>query len=360
VASLLATASGKGDNVQRRQFLKTAGAGAATIGASLLGALLLARRNRRCRGAPTPNSSAARPACSASSTTGSAVVTAEPATTVTEYLTSTVGPMLKDASRKETERVELYTAAAELNQLAGWIAYDIGNADTGRTHLHEALRLAQDAGDDALEADMFAGMSHHAAFGAALPEASRDAAKPPSTSPSPLVELPSDPGWPLRAESAVMEAHGLALQRDTSRCIAALTEAERAFDRFSTGSGPEWLNNFDDSYLAAKFAHTFRDLGYPFEAERFARRSLEMTDGYDRGRLFNTALLASTLADQGRVDEACAAASTAVRMTDTARSVRSGAYLADVGRRLAPDSNDSRVKALYEQMGRAGVPTPAV
>ena len=44
------------------------------------------------------------------------------ATTVTEYLTSTVGPMLKDASRKETERVELYTAAAELNQLAGWIA----------------------------------------------------------------------------------------------------------------------------------------------------------------------------------------------------------------------------------------------
>jgi len=84
-----------------------------------------------------------------------------------------------------------------------------------------------------------------------------------------------------------------------------------------------------------------------------------MSDGYDRGRLFNTALLASTLADQGRVDEACAQAATAVRMSDNVRSVRGGAYLADLGQRLATHRTDSRVKAVYGPMHAAGVPTPA-
>lgn len=156
-----------------------------------------------------------------------------------------------------------------------------------------------------------------------------------------------------------MEAHGHALRGNAASCLAALTEAERAFERFSAGNGPAWLTYFDGAYLAAKFAHTFRDLGYTVEAERFARRSLEMTDGYERGRMFNTALLASTLAVQGRVDEACAEATTAVRMSNNVRSVRGGAYLADVGRRLEPHRADRQVKALYGLMDAAGVPTPA-
>ncbi|MDT5015993.1 MAG: hypothetical protein QOD39_2153, partial [Mycobacterium sp.] len=123
-------------------------------------------------------------------------------------------------------------------------------------------------------------------------------------------------------------------------------------------AGPAWLNYFDSAYLSAKFAHVFRDLGSAAEAEQFARRALGMDDGYERGRLFNTALLASTLADQGRVDEACAEATVAVRMSEQVRSIRGGAYLADVGRRLSPYRADRRVRALYAQMEDSGVPTP--
>jgi hypothetical protein len=72
-----------------------------------------------------------------------------------------------------------------------------------------------------------------------------------------------------------------------------------------------------------------------------------MTDGYERGLLFNTALLASTFGRSCRVDEACAKATTAVRMSNHVRSVRGGAYLAD-----------RQVKALYGLMDAAGVPTP--
>ncbi len=260
--------------------------------------------------------------------------------------------MLNDTSRTTATRNELSAAAAELHQVAGWSAYDVGNAAEGQRHLREALKLSQDAGDDALEAEMLAAMSHHAAFNQSrdtavdMALASRRTAKR-----SGLVAL--------QAEAAVLEAHGQALKGNTDACFAALGEAERAFERFVPGSGPAWLSYFDSAYLSAKFAHTFRDLGHSVEAEQFARRSLSMSDGYDRGRLFNTALLSSILADQGRVDEACAEATKAVRMSENVRSIRGGAYLADVGRRLSPYRTDRRVRTVYAQMSAVGVPTPA-
>lgn len=150
--------------MQRRQFLKTAGAGAAAVGASLLNSSPV-----RASGPPRTGSTDVEIVRDMTATFrrldnryggGHSKAT----TTVTAYLTSTVAPMLKDTGRKAAARDELFCAAAELHQVAGWIAYDIGNAEQGRRHLHDALKLSQDAGDDALEAEMFAAMSHHAAF----------------------------------------------------------------------------------------------------------------------------------------------------------------------------------------------------
>jgi hypothetical protein len=159
----------------------------------------------------------------------------------------------------------------------------------------------------------------------------------------------------LRSEAAVMEAHGLALEGDKSSCLTALRTAEQEFDARGRDV-PAWLSYFDEAYLAAKFAQVFRDLGLPEEAERFARRSLEMADGYERGRLFNTAVLAGSLADQGRVDEACATAMVAVDMAGTIRSTRIVVYLSDVAHRLAPFQATAEVRALYERMADAGLP----
>jgi hypothetical protein len=62
-------------------------------------------------------------------------------------------------------------------------------------------------------------------------------------------------------------------------CLAALRESERAFAAAKGRDCPEWLAYFDDAYLATKFGRCFRDLGRPVEAERFARRSLDVRDG---------------------------------------------------------------------------------
>ncbi|WP_215545053.1 helix-turn-helix domain-containing protein [Amycolatopsis sp. CA-230715] len=352
------------DDVQRRQFFKTARAGVTAIGASLLAT-------------PATATTVVKPRSTDAEIVRHMTETfrqldnrfggghSRGTTSITSYLTSSVTPMLNDPSGTAAAREELFAAAAELHQVAGWSAYDVGDTARGQRYLADALTLSQDAGDDALEAEMLAAMSHHAAFTAALADhtpsdTSRVTARDTALDMALAARRTATRSGlaALHAEAAVLEAHGHALKSNTPACFAALREAERAFERFTPGGGPQWLSYFDSAYLSAKFAHTLRDLGHLPEAEQFARRSLGMSDGYDRGRLFNTALLASILAGQGHVDEACAEATTAVRMCQRVRSVRGSAYLADVARRLAPVRSDRRVRAVYAEMRAVGVPTP--
>ncbi|GAA3854028.1 hypothetical protein GCM10022243_19500 [Saccharothrix violaceirubra] len=270
--------------------------------------------------------------------------------TVGQYLVGEVVPMLRAGRFRDGVRRELFGAVAEMNHLAGWMAYDVGDASAGRKHLRVALRLSNEVGDDAHAAEMLAGLSHHAAF-----------------SRSPLVAVDLARGardsaartgiGVLQAEAAVMEAHGLALLRDAKGTLSALRDAETSFEGAEGESAPEWLRYFDAAYLAAKFAHCFRDLGRSDEAERFARRSLEMAAGFDRGRLFNTALLASILADQRRIEEACEAGRAALQMAGNLNSVRTVAYLADVAARLKPFADVPAVTELFAEMRAMGIVT---
>lgn len=265
---------------------------------------------------------------------------------IADYFSRSVEPALT------TAKPDLLAAAAEMQHVAGWMAYDIGQPDLGRTHLRKAIRLCNDAGDSSLAAEMFAALSHQAAFSGAADTALDMALAAGQTA--------GRNGIPaLASEIHVLEAHGQALRRDQRECLAALRNSERALDR-ATDDRPQWLAYFDHSYMAAKAAHVFRDLGAPLEAERYARRSLEMSDGYERGRLFNIALLASTLADQRRVEEACLEGARAVGMINRVRSVRATNYLSDLARRLAPFSATPQVRALYRDMDDVGIATPPV
>lgn len=335
-----------GDDVQRRQFFKSAAAGAVTVGASLLGGTPAAATGA----VGLPHVEDIRRMTKAYRATDNRYGGGHSRTALNAYFESAVKPMLDDTSIIGTLRRELFTAAAEMRQLAGWMAYDVGHASDGRIHLREALRLCQQADDDALAGEMLAAMSHHAAFLGSGGTAVDLALAAHQT--AVRTGVPA-----LRAESAVMEAHGLAMQNDRRGCMDALRRAEAAFEQVNPDNSPAWLSYFDAPYMAAKFAHAFRDLGMAQDAERFARRSLDMSDGYDRGKLFNTALLASALADQRRVDQACTAAKAAVRMVGSVRSVRATSYLTDVARRLAP-FHTAEVRALYREMDQVGLATP--
>lgn len=262
------------------------------------------------------------------------------------YLATEVLPTLR--SRHEgTNHFEFVGAVAELNQLAGWMAYDVGDQLSGRRHLQQGLQLCQSIGDHALSAEMLAGMSHQAAHvrngptSVTLAQAARQSA--------------ADSGVAaLESETAVMEAHGLALLREKPACITALKDAESAFSRSSAEPAPGWLSYYDAAYLAAKMAHCFRELGELRQAERFARRSLEMSAGYERGRLFNTALLASILADLREVEEACIVGRDALRLAGRLQSVRTIGYMQDFAQRLAAHATVAGVVELNDELKSLG------
>jgi len=267
---------------------------------------------------------------------------------VSAYLATEVQPAMRDDRFARGARRHFRLASVELHQLAGWMAYDVGDKNAGKQHLRDALGIASEAGDDALTAEMLAAMSHQAAFSRRSGEAidlaiaaRRSAAR--SGAPA------------LHAESFALEAQGLALQRDTRGCISALQKAERAFLTATSENTPQWLHYFDIAYLSAKFAQALRDLGRPVDAERFARESLQVSDGYERGSLFNTALLASILADRGQIEEAVRAARSAVQMAGQVRSARARGYLRDVGIRMLAHESREDVGQLLKEMTVLGI-----
>jgi hypothetical protein len=169
---------------------------------------------------------------------------------LTHYLASDVLPVPHEGRYCDDVRRDLFVAVAELNQLVGWISYDVGDAGSGRRYLRQAMHLCQDINDDALAGEMLAGMSHQAAFlrspalAIDLAQAAKDNGK--------RAGVPA-----LVSESAVMEAHGLALANDVSGCLAALRESEQAFAAAEERDRPEWLAYFDGAYLAGKFGRCF-------------------------------------------------------------------------------------------------------
>lgn len=260
------------------------------------------------------------------------------------YLTDEVAPALHGRGPDATA----FTAVAELNQLAGWMAYDTGDAISGRRHLQRAFQLCQHAGDEALSAEMLAGVSHQAAH-------ARNAAMSVNLARAARSTAARTDLAALHSETAVMEAHGRALLRDKTGSRIALSEAENAFERADHQDRPEWLRYYDEAYLAAKMAHCLRELGDLRVAERYARRSLEMTAGYERGRLFNMALLGAILADLREIDAACDVGRDALHLARRLHSARTVTYLQDFADRLRRHEAVPAVANLSDELQRVGI-----
>jgi len=202
------------------------------------------------------------------------------------------------------------------------------------------------AQDRALGAEILAGMSHQAIFlEQAKPAvdlahaAHRTAAR---------ARIPA-----LIAEASVMKAHAYARLRNEAECTKALTEAEAVFNQADRGGDPHWIGYLDEAYLAAIFGHCFRSLGRQEQAKRFALRSLDMSPGYVRGRLFNTLLLAGThaLKPKADVDQACAIGHEALDLASTVSSARAVTYIDGLVRQLRPWRSVPKVKEFIERAG---------
>lgn len=256
--------------------------------------------------------------------------------TVVRYLHDEVAPLLRQGNYSDSVREELFAATAELTRLAGWMAYDLEQHGLAQRYLIQALRLAGEAQDHALGGEILAGMSHQAVY-VGQPDDALDLARAAQVS-ADKAGLPA-----LLAESLIMEAHAHAVNKDASACVKALNGAEHAFGK-TRADTPAWLGYFDEAYMAAKFGHCFRELGDSAQAEHFARRSLDMVDGYTRGRTFNVLLLANAHLQQRNLDEACAAGCQALDLAAGLNSARAIRYTRDLRRRMTPFGKQSSVR----------------
>jgi transcriptional regulator with XRE-family HTH domain len=266
---------------------------------------------------------------------------------VLSYLKDEVHPVLRMVQAQNTASRQVLQVVAELTQLAGWISHDVGKNRLARWYFGESLRLARASGDEAFTSEVLAGMSQQAAYlgdGRTAVNAAQAARRYAIRA-----GLPA-----LLSEVAAMEAHGHALRGDASACLLAMRAAERSLDAVCDDRRPAWLEYFDRAYLAAKFAHALHALGELQPAERFAVRSLQMSEGYARGRLFNTVLLARIHAEGGDLDAACDLGLRSVAMAGGIRSARGRDYLADLARRLEPHAAAPQVRELREQIRSMG------
>lgn len=253
--------------------------------------------------------------------------------TVVQYLHTEVAPMLKSSFNEHIGR-SLFTAAAELTKLAGWMAYDEEDHGLAQRYLVQSLRMARTAGDHGLGAEILAAMSHQATY-VGRPSDAVDLAR------AAQIAARRSGVAALETECHVVEAHGHAARRDASSCARALVKAEQTFARADDDT-PDWLGYFDEAYLSAKIAHCFRDLGDARRSGQHAERSLRMSDGYLRGRAFNLCLLATAqIGDDPR--EAVKTGTQAINIATGLASKRSYTYLRDVSHRLTPHAGIAEV-----------------
>ncbi|WP_431964413.1 hypothetical protein [Nocardia sp. bgisy134] len=260
--------------------------------------------------------------------------------TIVHYLHTSVAPLLHGSYPEPIGR-QLFATASELTKLAGWAAYDLEEHGLAQRYLIQALRMSRAAGDAALGAEILAAMSHQATY-VGRPGDAVDLAR------AAQIAARTAGLGALESECHMVEAHGHAARSDSSLCASSLNAAERAFGRVDSAR-PPWLDYFDEAYLSAKTAHCFRDLGDHARTAHFAEQSLDMSEGYTRGRSFNLCLLASARADEDP-HEAVRIGSEALAIAAGLESQRILAYLRELRHRLMPYEELPDVAHFREQV----------
>ncbi|MEV6873957.1 helix-turn-helix transcriptional regulator [Amycolatopsis sp. NPDC051128] len=250
--------------------------------------------------------------------------------TVVHYLQTEISPRLFDPG-SDILGERLFEAAASLTEIAGWMAHDSGRDQHAQRHFSQSYRLAKAADHPALLANICASMSHLAGQLHQAADAVRIA----------QVGLTHAERGPARqrlsARLHAMSARGFAMQGDAEASRRALIDAERVLERLHEDTQAEWISQFDEASLAGEAALCYDALGDRRQAERQARRVLELRVGDRvRSRAFGQLTLAEVLAGGGEIDEAASLGREICAAAGSLTSNRVRSRLADLQVLLRP------------------------
>jgi tetratricopeptide (TPR) repeat protein len=239
----------------------------------------------------------------------------------------------------------LFSAAAELVELLGWTAYDIGQQGAAQRYLVQALRLAQASGDRAFGGIILANLSHQANYlgrhaeAANLARAAQEGAR--AVAPSTVMAM-----------YAAHEARAHAAAGDRSAALIAMRDAERYFTGSQPADDPPWIQYFDAAELAGEFAHCFRDLGQADPGLDHVEEAIANTaPAYVRTLGFVRIVRASIDLRRGELDASLDAAREALQAAGSLNSARFRRYVTDYLDELAPFADVRAVREFAASIG---------
>ncbi|MDG4760526.1 helix-turn-helix transcriptional regulator [Micromonospora sp. WMMD710] len=273
---------------------------------------------------------------------------------VQRYVEGELNRLLANTPTSETVGRHLYTLAAGFFELCGYQAVDTGAHGLAQRRYLRALRLTEAADDRLYGSYLLAVNIGHLALHCGQPEPARRMA------------LTAVRGSETQATPAVAAALHAVVARTQARlgreddCLTHLDIAERQLDRAKPKDEPAWIGYFDAAYLADEIAHCFHDLGRPQHTQRHLGDALTaLSPTHVRRLAIDTALLASSLATAGRIDEACATAREAVDHAARTTSHRCLQRIVEVQADLEPYRCEPEVREFGEYV-RHRLPLAAV
>jgi hypothetical protein len=267
-------------------------------------------------------------------------------TTLRHYFRHEVLPLLS-ASYGEKVGAALFAAAAEIAEVLGWTAYDIGDHALAHRYFVSGLRLTQVIDDRLLGSTILANMSHQANYLGQTARAAQLA----------RAALEGGRGQATPRANAIFAAHearALSSAQDLAGAARAMNEAERFFERAATVEDPEYLAYVDEAEMIGEFSHCFRDLKRPAESLRFAEQAVAQTDAqYARTLGFCRMVLAQSQFLNGDLEGAVATAGLAVEEGESVQSARFVRYVEDFQQEVSGYSSTPVVAAFNERVSAA-------
>jgi tetratricopeptide (TPR) repeat protein len=256
---------------------------------------------------------------------------------VVKYLHMHVGPRLFGGD-VVVEDPGVFTAAAGLTEMAGWMAHDTGRDDRAYSHFLRAFHLSKAGQDRHLGVHILASLSH-LAHHRADPNGAVRFAQAGQTA---LAESPANPE--LSARLLAMQAKSHAALGDGQATYALLGRAETALAGTHEQTPSEWVSRFDLGSLSSEAARCMRQLGKPAKAQQHAQRILALrTSNSTRSRAFGQLYLIATLIDQGELEEACRTTREVVEATQSLGSQLVVQQFQDIRDQLAPHAGSTDV-----------------
>jgi hypothetical protein len=248
---------------------------------------------------------------------------------VMRYIRSEIAPSLLDPPR-DCSSGDLFSAAASITEIAGWMAHDCGNDDRSKTHFDQAYHLAVAAENPVLCANVCASLSHLAIQRGQAEDAARiSSAGLPRVSQGEGTEQ-------LVGRLHAMSARAAAIQGRERDCRRALDVAYDSLNNYDGSFSVGWIARFDEASLASESALCFYALDALTEAENEARRVIELRRIGDRvrSRAFGQLTLANVLLKAGAIEEAATVGSEICVAAHSLNSARVRSALASLGQSL--------------------------